>query len=229
MPTILQEQKFAETVSKNSFLIPVDEAERYMNSTDTLERCIDSDLCYDEHKYLIPSSMDESELLHEDKTPVDHKEELLFIKRNDLEMILNQVDEISDEIRSKIINAVCNCAERRILIGADEIEDQKLPLPKPGDVPLYRVRENKQETATEFFYRVYKPWLDAGIVIYQHQLRGKNGIDPDLMQGIRNQFKADKEKVAKIIKPKHDLIKKEAAQLNKKEISRLHAIAYKYT
>lgn len=58
-----------------------------------------------------------------------------------------------------------------------------LPLPKEAP-ELYRDRANRKETAPEFTYRVYKPWLGKGLA-RNHLL----SLDRSLYEGIRNWVK----------------------------------------
>ena len=67
-------------------------------------------------------------------------------------------------------------------------------LPKAGEIPLYKDRDDKNESAVDFFKRVYKRWLDAGVIIYQFDLRKKTpkgepdkGIDPSLSNAIEKE------------------------------------------
>lgn len=112
-----------------------------------------------------------------------------------------------------------------------EMEKPKIPFPTKDDIPeSYRDRADRREKAIDFYRRVYGKWLEAGHIIYQDQLGGKNGFDPPLLEGIRNQLKRNSAEITKVIPPKGERIKLEVEsidKLDKKEFGRQAANAYR--
>ncbi len=110
-------------------------------------------------------------------------------------------------------------------------ENKEFALPDKAP-ELYSERVDKKEDAISFFKRVYKPWLDKGVVIYQDNLRGNHGLDPKLLQGIRNQYKGNKQKVAAIVPPKSSRVEKEVKALKNscdlKKMARLVTASYSH-
>ncbi len=142
--------------------------------------------------------------------------------------------EAQNQLKKTAVELVSDDLRDRLLSWLDSLDTGKEEFVLPEKAPeLYVERKNKTEDATTFFYRVYDPWLRKGIIIYQDNLRGKNGLDKKLIKGIVNQCENNREKIASIVPPKSKRIKKELKELKEvcdlKKMGQLVRASYRHS